>query len=96
MGDELVERAVRVKNDAVGARRGAGVDGVAGQDGELVPGGGGGEGKVFVVIVFVGVAACFFWFSVVLVWEACCQGTVGVKGGWDDGKGTDRACFRTA
>ena len=44
MGDELVERAVRVKDDAVGARRGAGVDGVAGQDGELVPGGGGGEG----------------------------------------------------
>ena len=79
MGDELVERAVRVKDDAVGARRGAGVDGVAGQDGELVPGGGGREGEALVVVVLVRVAA-WFWVSLVLVWEACCQGRVGLRG----------------
>ncbi len=58
MGDEQIERALGVEDDAVGAGRAARVDAVAGEDGELVPRGGGGEREALVVVVLVGVRVC--------------------------------------
>lgn len=55
MGDERVEVTLAVEDDTVGTRRAAVVHVVAGQDGELVPRGGGGEAEALVVVVLVGV-----------------------------------------
>lgn len=59
MGDEHVQVAVGVKDDAISTGRAASVDAAGRQDGELVPGLGGGEVEALVVVVPVGVAACW-------------------------------------
>lgn len=59
VGDEHIQVALGVKDDTISAGRAAGV-GLAGrQDRELVPGLGGGEAEALVVVVLVGVGACW-------------------------------------
>lgn len=64
VGDEHVQVALGVKDDAISAGRAAGVDGAGRQDGELVPGLGGGEAEALVVVVLVGVAVCWLGVSI--------------------------------
>ena len=69
MGDEHVQGALGVEDDAVGTGGAAGVDGAGRQDGELVPGLGGGEVEALVVVVLVGVLVCCWWWFVSIVVE---------------------------
>lgn len=55
VGDESVQVALGVEDDAVGTGGATGVDGARRKDGELVPGLGGGEAEALVVVVLVGV-----------------------------------------
>lgn len=61
MGDGVLEVAVIVEDDAVGAGLAARVGGARAQDGELVPGAGVREVEALVVVVLVGVVitACY-------------------------------------
>lgn len=55
VGDESVQVALGVEDDAVGTRGATGVNGARRKDGELVPGLGGRETEALVVVVLVGV-----------------------------------------
>lgn len=69
--DQAVEGAVVVEHNAVRAGRAAGVDVVAGQDGELVPRARRGEREVLVIVVLVRVVVCAVSASVSVRCQPC-------------------------
>ena len=58
VGDERIEVAISVKDDTISSRAASSVHLEGGQNGELVPRGGGGELETLVVVVLVRIAVC--------------------------------------